>query len=89
MAYRTEDGVCHFLHASSVKKEVILDKSISTYLNSVRMDAGIIVARPLPRSSMVTDHAKYLASFKDITGQDQITVTKPGAKVAAKVAGAE
>jgi hypothetical protein len=85
LEYRTEDGVCHLMHASSRKKEVILDKSISTYLNAFKSDAGIIVARPLPRSNMVTDHAKYFASFKDITGQEQISVTRP----AAKVAGAE
>lgn len=74
LAYRTEDGVCHFMHASSRKKEVILDRSISSYLNAFKLDAGIIVARPLPRSNTVTDRASYLAGFKEITGQDQITL---------------
>lgn len=75
LAYRTEDGVCHFLHASSRKKEVILDKSISAYLNAFKLDAGIIVARPLARVNMVTDRTAYLTAFKEITGQDQITVS--------------
>lgn len=47
LAYRTKDGVCHFMHASSRKKKVILDAPISEYLASIRNDAGIIVGRPL------------------------------------------
>jgi hypothetical protein len=76
LAYRTSDGVCHFMHASSRKKKVILDGSISSYLNSFKLDAGIIVARPLPREKAIADRSTYLANFKDITGQDQITVQR-------------
>ncbi len=76
LAYRTEDGVCHFMHASSRKKEVILDNSVSAYLNAFKLDAGIIVARPLAKSATITDRATYLSNFKDITGQDQITVRR-------------
>lgn len=75
LAYRTEDGVCHFMHASSRKKEVILDRSISGYLSAFKLDAGIIVARPLPRSGTITDRATYLANFEEITGMKQITVS--------------
>jgi hypothetical protein len=78
LAYRTEDGVCHFLHASRNYKKVVVDKSISGYLNDFKLHAGIIVARPLPRASTVTDRAAYLASFKEITGQGQITVLRGG-----------
>ena len=47
LAYRTADGICHFMHASSKKKKVILDEAISAYLASFKYDAGIIVGRPL------------------------------------------
>ena len=47
LAYRSSDGVCHFMHASSTKKKVILDESISSYLAAFKYHAGIIVARPL------------------------------------------
>jgi Protein of unknown function (DUF1460) len=49
LAYRTADGVCHLMHASSKKKKVIIDESISDYLDSISHDAGIIVARPLAK----------------------------------------
>lgn len=75
LAYRTQDGVLHFMHASKNYKKVVLDKELSSYLKDFKYHAGIIVARPLPRSNTVTDRAKYLASFKDITGQEQITVS--------------
>lgn len=74
LAYRGEDGVCRLLHASRNYKKVVVDKSLSGYLNDFKLHAGIIVARPLPRASMVTDRAAYLASFKEITGQEQITL---------------
>ena len=79
IAYRGADGVCRLMHASKNYKKVVVDKSISGYLNDFKLHAGIIIARPLPRSNTVTDHDKYLASFKNITGQDQITVTRSGA----------
>ncbi len=47
LAYRTEDGVCHFMHASSLYKKVVLDKSISGYLSEHKSDLGIIVGRPI------------------------------------------
>lgn len=59
LAYRTEDGVCHFMHASKNYGKVTLDKSLSGYLMDFRYHAGIIVARPQPRSSTVTDSTQY------------------------------
>jgi len=49
LAYRTADGVLHFMHASHPRNagKVILDQRLSSYLNSFRSIAGIMVARPL------------------------------------------
>jgi hypothetical protein len=49
LAYRTPDGVLHFMHASSPRNygKVTLDSRLSTYLARFRSNAGILVARPL------------------------------------------
>ena len=49
IAYRTPDGVLHFMHASAPRNHgrVVLDSRLSDYLNRFRTNAGIIVARPL------------------------------------------
>ena len=49
IAYRTPDGVLHFMHASAPRNHgrVVLDSRLSDYLNRFRSNAGIIVARPL------------------------------------------
>lgn len=49
LAYRTSDGVLHFMHASSPRNsgKVILDTRLSSYLNRYKTTAGIMVARPL------------------------------------------
>ncbi len=49
LAYRTNDGVLHFLHASSPRNfgQVVLDQQLSGYLAKFRSHAGILVARPL------------------------------------------
>lgn len=49
LAYRTNDGVLHFLHASSPRNygQVVLDQELAGYLAKFRSHAGIIVARPL------------------------------------------
>ena len=49
LAYRTPDGVLHFMHASAPRNygRVVLDGRLSDYLNRYRTNAGIIVARPL------------------------------------------
>ena len=49
IAYRTGDGVLHFMHASAPWNygRVTLDKRLSDYLYEFRDNAGIMVARPL------------------------------------------
>lgn len=49
LAYRTSDGVLHFMHASSPRNygKVTLDSRLSEYLYRYKSDAGILVARPL------------------------------------------
>jgi hypothetical protein len=49
LALRTNDGVLHFMHASSPGNygHVIVDSELSKYLYRYRSDSGILVARPL------------------------------------------
>ena len=49
LAYRTADGILHFLHASAPRNHgrVVLDSRLSDYVNRFRTNAGIMVARPL------------------------------------------
>ena len=49
LAFRSSDGVLHFLHASAPNNygHVVVDSRLSTYLNRYRSDSGILVARPL------------------------------------------
>ncbi|MEO8440682.1 MAG: N-acetylmuramoyl-L-alanine amidase-like domain-containing protein [Spartobacteria bacterium] len=49
LAYRTNDGVLHFMHASSPRNygKVVVDSRLSSYLARYRSDSGILVARPL------------------------------------------
>jgi hypothetical protein len=49
LALRTNDGVLHFMHASSPSNygRVVVDSELSKYLYRYRSDSGILVARPL------------------------------------------
>ena len=49
LAYRSSDGVLHFMHASSPRNygKVVVDSRLKDYLNRYKTDAGILVARPL------------------------------------------
>jgi hypothetical protein len=49
LAYRAEDGVLHFMHASSPHNygRVVVDSRLSSYLARYGSDTGILVARPL------------------------------------------
>ncbi len=67
LAYKTDDGVCHFLHASRNHHKVTLDERLSSYLAKFKYHAGIIIARPLPRSSMVTDVPTYKKRIAELT----------------------
>jgi hypothetical protein len=68
LALRTQDGVLHFMHASKNHKKVVVDSQLSAYLNRFKYHAGIIVARPLPRSSAVTSSSSYQSRLRSITG---------------------
>ncbi|MDQ6862062.1 MAG: DUF1460 domain-containing protein [Verrucomicrobiota bacterium] len=48
LAYRSGDGVLHFMHASAPRNynKVVIDSSLSSYLKRYRTDTGIMVARP-------------------------------------------
>jgi len=49
LALRTNDGVLHFMHASSPSNygKVVVDARLSSYLQQYRTDSGILVARPV------------------------------------------
>ena len=46
LAYRTDDGVLHFMHASAPRNygKVVVDSRLSEYLQRYRTIAGILVA---------------------------------------------
>ena len=48
-AYRTDDGVLHFLHCSSVlrHRRVVLVDRLSVFLDNFYTPAGIMVGRPV------------------------------------------
>jgi hypothetical protein len=47
LCYRDADGALRFLHASSAKKRVILDGTLSQYVNGGGGSTGVMIARPL------------------------------------------
>ena len=65
---RTDDGVARFMHASRDHRKVVVDKSISGYLNDYKKHAGMIVGRPLELSETVTDAAQYKANLTKLVG---------------------
>jgi hypothetical protein len=48
LVYIDDAGVCRFLNASSVKKEVVLGERLSGYANKYKKNLGVMIARPLP-----------------------------------------
>lgn len=65
---RTSDGVARFMHASRDYKKVVVDDSISEYLNRYSKHAGILVGRPLEVSETITDESTYKANLKNLVG---------------------
>lgn len=65
---RTDDGVARFMHASRNYRKVVIDKSISGYLNAFSSHAGMIVGRPLEVAETVTDAALYRENLKRLLG---------------------
>jgi hypothetical protein len=49
LAYRTEDGVLHFMHASAPRNygRVLVDARLSSYLHRYSSHSGIMVGRPV------------------------------------------
>lgn len=47
LCYRDENGKLRLLHASSAKKEVVLDVELSAFLTNGAKHTGIMVARPM------------------------------------------
>lgn len=45
--YKNQEGSARLLHASSVQKKVLIDTTISDYLNSVSSHIGITILRPI------------------------------------------
>lgn len=68
LVVRTDDGVARFMHASRNYKKVVIDKSVSGYLNEFSSHSGAIVGRPLEVSQTVTDPEQYQANLKRLLG---------------------
>lgn len=68
LAVRTDDGVTRFMHASRNYRKVVIDKSISGYLNDFSSHAGILVGRPLEVDQTVTDESQYQQNLSRLTG---------------------
>lgn len=47
LAYRDENGNLRFFHASSAKKEVLIDINLSEYMKNKKKDIGITVLKPI------------------------------------------
>jgi hypothetical protein len=47
LAIQMQDGRCHFMHASSTAKKVLIDKPLHDYLAGLKAHAGIVVARTI------------------------------------------
>jgi hypothetical protein len=67
LAVRTDDGVMRIMHASSNYKRVVIDKSVSEYLNSFSSHAGVIVGRPLEVERTITEGDAYRANLTRLT----------------------
>ena len=59
-------GQARFMHASKNHRQVVLDQTISQYLNAFRSHAGLIVARPLSTGREVTSRSTYEANLRSL-----------------------
>jgi hypothetical protein len=60
------NGQARFMHASKNHRQVVLDQTISQYLNAFRSHAGLIVARPLSTGREVTGRSTYEANLRSL-----------------------
>jgi len=58
------NGQARLMHASKNHKQVVLDQTISSYLNAFKSHAGLIIARPLATGREVTSRATYEANLR-------------------------
>jgi len=72
LLHRGDDGIARIMHASRNYKKVVIDKSISGYLNHYSSHLGLMVARPLPRSSAITDRNHYRSNIRKSTGMRNV-----------------
>ncbi len=68
IALRTDDKVTRFMHASRNYKKVVIDKSVSGYLNDFSSHMGIIVARPWEVNRTIVDENQYKKNLKALIG---------------------
>lgn len=47
LAYRDENNILRFFHASSVKKEVLIDINLADYMKNKKKDIGITILQPI------------------------------------------
>ncbi|RYD31400.1 MAG: DUF1460 domain-containing protein [Verrucomicrobiaceae bacterium] len=59
-----QNGEARFMHASKNFHRVVLDQTISKYLNAFASHAGLIVARPLPVGREITSRTTYEANLQ-------------------------
>lgn len=59
-----QNGEARFMHASKNYHRVVIDQTISKYLNTFASHAGLIVARPLPVGREVTTRSTYEANLR-------------------------
>jgi len=65
---RSDYGDARFMLASRDHRKVVIDKSISGYLNKYSKQAGAIIGRPLEASEAVTDPTLYQANLRKMIG---------------------
>ncbi len=66
IVYVDSKGARRFMHASTTYDRVVIDKTVSGYLNSISKYLGAIIARPLPVSKTVRTPAQYEANLKKL-----------------------
>lgn len=66
---RDTDGKSRFMHASANYKKVVVDNTLSAYLNAFKSHAGVIIARPRPVADEITSRSTYAANLKRLSGQ--------------------
>ncbi len=65
---RGKDRVARIMHASRNYKKVVIDKSISGYLNHFSSHLGLMVARPLARDKAIVERSTYERNLRKLTG---------------------